>query len=59
MSLQYRTVDMLGRIFEVSHLRDTFDRPTRDPLLAERCVVRVDDQLIAMTTDEVPIYTVH
>lgn len=59
MSIEYRTVDAWGRILKVSHLRDTFDNPTKDPLLAERCVVRVEDQLIAMTTDECPIYTVH
>ena len=59
MSITYRTVDAWGRILEVSHLRDCFDKPTREPLLAERCVVRVEDQLIAMTTDECPIYTVH
>ncbi len=57
--IQYRTVDPCGNILQVSHLRDTFDRPTRDPLLAERCIVRVGDDLIAMTTDECPIYTVH
>jgi len=59
MSLEYRTVDAYGRILPVTHLRDCFDKPTRDPLLAERCVVLVNDQLIAMTTDECPIYTVH
>ena len=59
MSIEYRTVDPYGYIHEVSHLRDAFDRPTRDPALAERCVVRVADELIAMTTDECPVYTVH
>lgn len=59
MSLQYRTVDAWGRILEVCHLRDVFDRPTKDPVLAERCVVKVEDRLVAMTTDECPIYTVH
>jgi hypothetical protein len=59
MSLQYRTVDPYGNVLEVSHLRDHFDKPTKEPLLAERCVVRVGDNLVAMTTDECPIYTVH
>lgn len=59
MSLEYRTVDAWGRILEVSHLRDCFDKPTKEPLLAERCVVKVEDQLFAMTTADVPIYTVH
>lgn len=60
MSLQYLTVDFLGRILEVSHLRDQFDKPTRDPVLAERCVVNVPDiGLVATACDEVPIYTVH
>ena len=60
MTPRYVTVDMFGRILEVSHLRDCFDKPTKEPLLAERCVVRVDaDHLVAMTTDECPIYTVH
>lgn len=59
MSLEYRTVDTFGRILPVTHLRDVFDKPTRDPMLAERCVVLVNDQLVAMTTDECPIYTVH
>jgi hypothetical protein len=59
MSLQYRTVDLWGNVLEVSHLRDCFDKPTKEPLLAERCVVKVRDELIAMTTDDCPIYTVH
>jgi hypothetical protein len=59
MSIRYLTVDPCARLLEVSHLRDIFDRPTKDPVLAERCVVRVDDQLIAMTTEDLPIYTVH
>lgn len=60
MSLEYRTVDTFGRILPVTHLRDAFDRPTRDPALAERCVVLSPDLgLVAMTCDEVPIYTVH
>lgn len=60
MSIRYITVGPFANVFEVSHLRDCFDKPTKDPMLAERCVVRVsDDHLVAMTTDECPIYTVH
>ncbi len=59
MNIRYITVDRIGRILPVTNLRDMFDRPTADPVLAERCIVRVDTDLIAMTTDECPIYTVH
>lgn len=59
MTIRYVTVDPCARLLEVMHLRDQFDKPTDDPVLAERCVVRVEDRLIAMTTDECPIYTVH
>jgi hypothetical protein len=60
MTPRYLTVDFCGHLYEVSHLRDIFDRPTLDPALAERCVVKVPTQgLVAMTTDEAPIYTVH
>lgn len=59
MSIEYRTVDFTGNIFPVTHLRDHFDRPTDDPALAERCIIRVGENLVAASTDECPIYTVH
>lgn len=60
MSLRYVTVTYLSEILEVSHLRDRFDRPTLDPAVAERCIVKLPDgQLVASTTDEAPVYTVH
>lgn len=59
MTLRYITVDHFARVLEVSHLRDCFDKPTVEPLLAERCIVSVGDELIAMTTIDIPIYTVH
>lgn len=59
MTIRYVTIDPFANILEVSCLRDVFDKPTKEPLLAERCVVRVAGELIAMTTDDVPIYTVH
>lgn len=59
MSIRYVTVDFCANIHEVMHLRDQFDKPTDDPVLAERCIVKVDNRLVAMPTDEVPIYTVH
>ena len=60
MSLRYLTVDSWANIMEVTYLRDQFDRPTLDPALAERCVVRLPNgSLVAATTDEVPVYTVH
>lgn len=59
MSIEYRTVDYAGNILPVTNLRDHFDKPTLDPALAERCIVRVGENLISATTYEVPIYTVH
>ncbi len=61
MSIRYVTVDYQCNILEVSMLRDTFDRPTTDPALAERCIVRLPNgQLAAAVVDEgLPVYTVH
>lgn len=59
MSIRYITFDYQANIHEVMHLRDQFDKPTEDPVLAERCVIKIEDQLVAVTTDECPIYTVH
>ena len=60
MSIRYLTMDYQCNIMEVTFLRDQFDKPTADPLLAERCIVRLPDgSLVAATTDEVPVYTVH
>lgn len=60
MSIRYVTFDYQANMLEVSHLRDCFDKPTKDPLLAERCIVRLPDgQLVAASTDEAPVYTVH
>lgn len=60
MSIRYVTVDCWAHVMEVSHLRDRFDKPTRDPAIAERCIVKLPDgQLVACTTDEAPVYTVH
>lgn len=61
MTPRYITVDYQCNILEVSMLRDAFDRPTLDPALAERCVVRLPcGQLAAATIDDdLPVYTVH
>lgn len=59
MSIRYLTVDYTGQVHPVTYLRDRHDRPTDDPVLAERCIIQVESDLIATTTDDLPIYTVH
>lgn len=58
--VQYRTVTCFGQILRVTHLRDRYDHNTDDPALAERCIVIFPNgSMVASTTDEAPIYTVH
>ena len=61
MTIRYITMDYQANILEVTMLRDCFDRPTEDPVLAERCIVKLPSgQLAAAVVDiELPVYTVH
>ena len=61
MTIRYLTVDYQANLLEVSMLRDTFDRPTDDPALAERCIVKLPNGQLAaaVVDDDLPVYTVH
>lgn len=60
MTPRYVTIDWRANILEVTYLRDRYDRPTLDPVLAERCIIRLPNgSMVAATTDEAPVYTVH
>lgn len=61
MSIRYVTVDYQCNILEVTMLRDAYDKPTQDPALAERCIVRLPNGQLAAATvdDDLPVYTVH
>jgi hypothetical protein len=60
VGLRYITVDILGRIFEVTNLFDKHGNPTSDPQLASTCVICLSsNQWLPQDVDDVPIYTVH
>ena len=53
------TVDMYGRVWEITDMFDRFGHNTKDPGIAESCVVLWDNNARPASVEDIPIYTVH
>jgi hypothetical protein len=59
VQVRHITVDCFANIYEVTNMFDRFANETADPALAVSCVIQLPNGFQSVTTDDVPIYTVH
>ncbi len=57
--VRHIAVDASANVYEVVTMFDRYARPTRDPMLASTCVLKIQDNYVSQDCDDCPIYTVN